>query len=252
MAPVSDGKLVEGVEAAIRRLVAVEHFRAGSIVSMPVLYPSGASVLLELSGRPSSVLVSDRGGGFHEADLMGAIRPFQREAERIAAGFGVRFDGRDIIAAEVPLDRLEGAMTLVAAASAQSASFAALKVAERQERNVREAMFEKLADAFGESGFERDIEFIGASNHKWRVDAMIPSGDRPVIFNSVTRSYVSAAGTAAKFFDLARLEAPPRRIAVVPSIAELGDWYGVVAGASDAVLELATANDKFRKVRNAA
>jgi hypothetical protein len=252
MTPMNEKMLVEKVDSAIRKLIAVQHFYAGSLVSMPVLYPSGASVVLEMSAQSTNVFVSDRGGGFVEAECMGASKQFLREAERIASEFGIRFDGRDMFVAEVPFNRLEGAMTVVATASSHAAAMAAQKSAERQERFAKEAMFEKLINVFGNNGFKREVEMIGASNHKWRIDALIDAHERSTIFNSVTKSYVSAAGTAAKFYDLARLENPPRRIAVVPSFVGLGDWYGVVSGASDAVLELSAANDHFQKARSAA
>lgn len=252
MIEIAKKTLIEGIDAAVRRMITAEHFHAGSIVSMPMLYPSGASVVLEMSVQASTVFVSDRGGGFQEAEFMGASRAFLREADRMASDFGIRFDGRDMFVAEVPLDRLDGAMKVVATASSQAAAAAAQKAAEKNERFAKEAMFEKLSSVFGKDSFRREVDLIGASNHKWRIDAIIDTPDRPIIFNSVTKSYVSAAGTAAKFYDLARLEMPPRRIAVVPSFAGLGDWYGVVSGAADAVLELAAANDQFQRARNAA
>ena len=48
------------ITRAIRALVRAEHYHAGSIVSMPVMYPSGASVVLELFAQGERVIVSDR------------------------------------------------------------------------------------------------------------------------------------------------------------------------------------------------
>lgn len=252
MTQISEQSFTECLDAAIRKLTTMEHFGAGSIVSMPVLYPSGASVVLEISQQAGAVFVSDRGGGYQEAEFIGAIRQYHREAERMAMEAGILFDGRDMFVSGVPIDRIDGAMTVVAAASAHAAGVVATKVAERRERYAKEAMFEKLEDVFGASSFERDFEFIGASNHKWRVDAFIAGYERQIVFNSVINKYNSATGTAAKFYDLGRLEMAPRRIAVVASLAGFSDWYGLVSGTSDAVLELASANDQYRRAKEAA
>ncbi len=243
---------VRSIEDAIKRLVTVEHFQAGSIVSMPVLYPSGASVVLELSAQQGRVFVSDRGGGYYEAELIGAARAFCREADRLAGEAGIKFDGREVFVAEVPIDRVEGAMAVVASCSSQAAAFAALRAADREEKSAREALFDRLADVFGKDGYEREVAVLGASNHRWRVDARVQRADAVAVFNSVTRQYTSAAGTAAKFYDLSRLEIAPYRVAVVASRNAMGDWYGVISSASDSVLEINAGNEQFARFARAA
>lgn len=115
------GDTISGdVDAAVRRLVNAQHFRAGSIVSMPVIYPSGASVVLEITMQKDRCFVTDRGGASQEAELFGATRYFKSEAERVALSSGIHFDGRDMFVAEVPRESLHGAMTVVANASAEA------------------------------------------------------------------------------------------------------------------------------------
>jgi len=245
-------KLAIPVENAIRELISVAHFQAGSIVNMPVLYPSGASVVLELTAQGDRVRVGDRGGGYQEAEYNNATRSYRSFAARAAADAGIQFNGRDIFVADVPMDRIAGAMSVVACSSAQAAAFCAYKTVERHEKLAREALYDKLTAVFGVDGFLREVPMIGASNHEWRVDAAIKRDHAFTVFDSVSNVYVSAVGTAAKFHDLARIEFAPRRIAVVSSHADLGDWSGVIASAADAVIELAAANDRFYKFGMAA
>jgi hypothetical protein len=252
MTQVFDKPLSHTVDEAIKRLVSAEHFRAGSIVSMPVMYPSGASVVLEILSQAGRIFITDRGGAYQEAEFAGATRTFSREAEKVAADAGIKFDGRDMFVAEVPVDRVDGAMVVVAACSAQAAAITALRAAERDEKFAKEALFDKLTDVFGINGFERDAKLVGASNHSWRVDAIVRHDSSLAIFNSVTKRYISAAGTAAKFHDLARLEFAPKRVAVVSSKTDIGDWYGVISSASDAILEMGAANDQFFQLGAAA
>ena len=233
------------IDAAVKRLFSVEHFRAGSLVSIPVLYPSGASVVLEVTFSAGRVFISDRGGGHQEAEFIGATRMYAREALRVAAEAGIGFDGRDMFVTEVPIDSVSGAMAVVASCSANAANHCAQRASEREETDAKDALFEKLTAVYGKSGFEREIKMTGASNHEWKVDARVKHSHGQTIFNSVTKNYISATGTAAKFYDFSRLETPPRRVAVVTSKKELGDWIGVLANAADAVLEISAANDKF-------
>jgi hypothetical protein len=244
--------LSETVEAAVKKLVSVEHYRAASLVSMPIMYPSGASVVLEISAQAGRVFISDRAGGFQEAEFLGATRLYGREAIRVASDAGIRFDGRDMFVAEVPIGSVTGAMALVASCSANAANICALKSAERDEKYAKDALFEKLTEVYGTGGFEKEVQVIGSSNHKWKVDAVVKQNHSMAIFNSVTKSYVSAAGTAAKFHDFARLEIAPRRVAVITSREEVGDWIGVLASAANAVIEINAANDQFVKAGKAA
>lgn len=245
-------QLSDIVDEAVRRLISVEHFQAGTIISMPVLYPSGATVTLELFMQKERVFISDRGGGYLEAEMIGASRVYAKEAQRIACEAGIKFDGQDMFVAEVPIDRINGALTVVASSSSQAASLAALRAADREEGDAKEALYERLSEVFGSSGYEKEVKLLGASNHSWRVDAVVKREDTSAVFNSVTKRYISAAGTAAKFHDLSRLELSPVCVAVVTTKADLGDWYGVISLASNSVLEINDANDQFMRFGKAA
>ena len=109
-----DKKLSSTIATAIKSLIAVEHFIAGSIVTMPNIYPSGASVVLEISMQGGRVFVSDRGGGFQEAEFLGSTRQYSKEAAKIAADAGIEYNGRDMFVTEVPSDAIAGAMAIVA------------------------------------------------------------------------------------------------------------------------------------------
>ena len=224
--------LIESVDDAVRRLTNVEHFHAGSLVSMPVTYPSGASVVLEIAAKGGRCFVSDRGGGHQEAELFGALRYFRAEAEGVAARAGIRFDGRDIFVAEVPKEQLRGAMVTVANCSATATKFAALRLADRADRDARDDLYIRLASLYKTRDVQKDPQFTGA-RHKWRVSvAVLDKVHRPAFFEPVTGVYISAVGTSAKFNDFAATETPPDRFGVIKSREDLGDFYGLVAGAS--------------------
>ncbi len=236
------------VDDAIRDMVTAEHFFAGSIISMPVLYPSGASVVLEVTMQDGVFLVCDRGGGAQEAELMGAMRYFKKEAQRISEHAGIRFNGHDMFVIEVPPEALQGAMKVVANCSQEAAAQAAYKAAERTESDAKEVLFARLSSIFGKKDVSKDAEVLGASNHAWKVSVLLSGQPRLGMFEPVSNSYVSVVGTTAKFYDFANLEHPPLRIAVVKSRASIGDFFGVVSAASNRVIELSASNDQFKRL----
>lgn len=240
------------VDEAVRRLVATEHFRGGSIISMPVTYPSGSTVVLEITGQNNRWFVSDRGGGFQECELFGSARYFRAEAERVAAHAGIRFDGRDMFVAEVPANTLHGALIVVANCSAEAARVTTLKAAVRDESDSRQELYERLSSIYKNKDVQKDAELIGTSNHKWRISVLVKDQRSRAFFEPVAHHYVSVVGTAAKFHDFVRVDNPPERIAVIKSRADLADFYGVISGASSKVIESTASNEEFSHLLEAA
>lgn len=241
-------KIAGHVEAAIQKMVSAEHFRAGSLVSMPLLYPSGASVVLEITLQQGRCFVSDRGGGHQEAEMMGVLRGYSKEAERIAIESGIRFDGRDMFVTEVNIEHLPGAMEVVANSSQLAVSLCALRASERDVRDARELLYDRLHEVYPASEIVRDAPVMGASSHQWKLAALVKDAGRVSVFEAVTANHISVVGTAAKFHDLARLDNSPRRIAVIAPKAGIGDFYGVIAPAASSVIEMASPKEKFEQL----
>ncbi|PAQ09738.1 hypothetical protein [Mesorhizobium temperatum] len=238
----------EAIGEAIRGMVNADHFFGGSIVTMPVLYPSGTTVALEVTRQGDKCLVSDRGGGWQEADMMGATRYFKKEANRVAEASGIRFDGHDMFVAEVAPAALQGAMMVVANCSQEATAFAAYRMAERSESDAKDILFARLSAIFGATDVAKDAELVGASNHTWKVSVLVTGRPHLGLFEPVMNKYISVVGTAAKFHDFSRLEHPPSRIAVVKSREDIGDFYGVVASASTRVVEQSASNEQFLRL----
>lgn len=241
-------KISSQVDEAIRRLISAEHFQAGSLITMPVLYPSGSSVVLEITRQQNRCFVSDRGSGHQEAEMMGVLRGYTREAERIAVEAGVRFDGRDMFIAEVEFDNLAAAMEVVANCSQTAVAMCALRASEREVRDARELLFYRLQEVYPNREVIRDATVMGASSHQWKMAAMVKSDARAAVFEAVVNNHISVVGAAAKFHDLARLEVSPRRIAVIAPKGGIGDFYGVISPAADVVVEMIASRNKFEQL----
>lgn len=238
----------DGIDAAIRSLISVEHFSAGSLVTMPVLYPSGSSVVLEVTVQNGRCFVTDRGSGCLEAELMGvSTRAFNKEANRVAEDAGIQFNGHDMFVAEVGMDTLAGAMEVVASSSQMAVTISSMRIADKADRDAKEILVERLIEMYPSHEVVRDAEFIGSSNHTWKVAALVRTSSQTATFEAVTNHYNSIVGVAAKFHDIARLENSPRRIAVVKSMTALGDYLGVISPATTSVIELNASRKKFEE-----
>lgn len=236
------------IEEAIRRLVSAEHFRAGSFVSMPVTYPSGASVVIEVFQQGEKFFVSDRGGGFQEAEFAGASRFFGREARRVAEESGISFDGHDMFIVEVSAGRLAGAFTVIANCSQSAANAAVMRAAERTQRDAGDILFTRLARIFPAKLLAKDAAILGASGHEWHVSALVSTQEKRAAFEAVSHHYASIVSATAKFHDLARLELFPSRIAVAQKKEALGDYIGVISAASTSIIEFSASDETFLRL----
>lgn len=251
MAEIMERSIDRIVDEAVRSLANAEHFRAGSIVSMPVTYPSGSTVVVEIIANAGRCFVSDRGGAFQEAEMFGSVRSFKKEAERVAESAGIRFDGRDMFVAEVSLDHLSGAMIVVANCSAEAAKAAALRAADRAENDDKEELFHRLSSLYRSRDVQKDAQ-LQASRREWKVSVAVFGGPKIAIFEPVSGAYISAVGTTAKFQDFAGIERPPARFGVIKSVRDLGDFYGLVAGASTNLITSTSPDSVFERMLEAA
>ena len=240
------------IDNAVRKLVNARHFAAGSIITMPVVYPSGAAVTLEAILREGRCFVSDRGCAYDEAEMIGSSRYFKSEATRIAESMGIKFDGHFMFVAEVPIDNIRGALVIVANASADAARSAANKQAEQHESDEKEILYHRLSTLYRDKQVDKDAELVGLSNHKWRISVLVRDKALNWMFEPVSGHYITAVGTAAKFHDFALFEKPPARISVIKSQADLGDYYGLIASASTKVIQLSANDGEFLKILGAA
>lgn len=96
-------------------------------------------------------------------------------------------------------------------------------------RDQTTALYERLVRVFPESIVERDTEIVGSTNTTCHATTFARAPKRGTIFDIVTRHPVSVAFATAKFRDIAMLESPPNRVAVMSKKDELGTYLGVLS-----------------------
>ena len=240
-ATIGSNRFAEVIEAVARELVTVDHRGDGSFISTPLIYPSGGNVVVRVEdiGR-DEYFVSDYGLGFSECDMMGASAQFRSQAPSIAEKAGVGFDSNAFFVARVTRNQLVGATATIANCSHEAVAMAALKLAEKRFSDDAETLHRRLVSLFSEKHVAKNVEITGASQTRWHVANVVRlAGDgapeHVTIFEPVTRHHVSIAAAVTKFHDIARLDQPPRRVAVVAKKADFGTYLSVLSQAADVV-----------------
>jgi hypothetical protein len=234
------------VDAVVRKLAVAEHYIGASLVYMPIFYPSGSSVVLQISGGGRGYVVTDRGGAYFEAESMGAIRSFRQEATKIVTEAAVSFDGREFSVEGVTNETLPAVIQAVTHYSQLAANITSMRVADKAREAAGTALYERLAGIFTPQRVSKDVEIVCASQHPWSFDAMVSNGEKRVVFDAVGSSQQSVVWAVTKFGDLSRLERSYGRIAVVESNKAMGDMMGVISPNVSAIVEMRAPDQTFK------
>ncbi len=239
------------VEEATGNLVNAQHRADSSYIRTPLLYPSGATVVVRVDGGPKHFLVSDFGMGSNEADMMGGSGVFFRHARGVAEAAGVGFDNQAFFVVNVTGSQLTGAIMAVANCSQEAVRLTAFRMVDRKMRDDVEQLYLQLVDLFTLQNVKKDAEVIGASNSKHHVSTLVTVEGRHSVFDYVSNHHNSIAHASMKFGDIARLERAPARIAVVRSKVEMGTFVNLLAQSAN-VVERTASNDTYRQLARVA
>jgi hypothetical protein len=238
-------------DAVARELVATTHRPDGSYMRTPLVYPSGANVVVRIDGGPSKFFVSDFGFGYQEAEMMGGSSVFMRHARSIAETAGVGFDQHAFFVLEVSRDQLAGAVTAVANCSNEAVLVTFYRLSDKAIADSASALYERLVTIFPRDAVARDAEVVGSSNTKWHVSSLVKVRSRNTIFDVVSKHPISIAFTSTKFQDIKRLECAPNRVAVVTRKADLKTYLGVLSQAAN-VIEKDAPDETLERLAEAA
>jgi hypothetical protein len=209
---------IEKTAAEVARALVKVSAREGAVrLSLPLLYPGGAMVGVELSRLRDGFLVSDAGAARREAGLLGGERAFQRIAQDVAKRFAIRFDHNMIFDLDVAEPHLVAAVMAVANAAKTAVENTAIHLATTEHADHRAYLWDRLQDAYGVRAVQREpVQFKGSSE-RWDFDAGIQVAGKLALFEVVTPNANSVNSAVTKFLDVMDLgeEVAPKRISVV-------------------------------------
>jgi hypothetical protein len=249
------------IDTVAKELVATEHDTNGSFIRTPVVYPSGALVVVRVHGADEArFFVSDWGLGYQEADLSGSGSFYTRHARTIAEKAGVGFDNQAFFVMEASREQLVGAVVTIANCSQEAAIRALDALAEKTFEDTKERLYERLVSVFQKKVgptprvVTKNVRVAGYSSTEWPVATIVrlPGSAKPTIFEPVTKHHHSVASASMKFNDIARLGAEaPNRVAVVHNKKEFGTLLGVLSQAASVVDE-EVPDETIERLANAA
>jgi hypothetical protein len=232
-------KGVTGIEAiaveVAHALVRITPREESARLSLPLLYPGGSTVGVEISKLRDGFLVSDAGAARREAGLMGGERSFVQLAPDIAIRYGVRFDHNMFFDIDVVRNDLVVAVAAIANASKAAVEATAARLAAVEHADYQALLWERLQRIFNQRRVAQNFSFRGKSE-VWEFDAAVQWHGKTSLFEVVTPYANSVNSAVTKFVDVRNLgEAAPNRVAILtnkektPHLAVLAStarWIG--------------------------
>lgn len=184
-------------------------------LSLPLLYPGGSMVGVEICRYHDGFLVTDAGTARREAGLMGGERTFVRVAGEIADRYGVRFDRNMIFEMEVKQDELVVVVAAVANAAKSAVESTAMILASTEHADARADLWEKLDRIYGHSTIERKAKVRGSSD-SWEFDAAVNVQGHLALFEVISPNANAVNSAVTKFLDIKDMgSSAHKRIAVL-------------------------------------
>ncbi|UQR61758.1 hypothetical protein LRP30_33910 [Bradyrhizobium sp. C-145] len=235
----------ETANEVARALVRVTARDQGVRLALPLLYPGGAMVGVEISRLRNGFLVSDTGSARREAGLLGGERAFQRIAVEVAKRFGIRFDHNMIFDLDVPEDHLVPAVMAVANAAKTAVENTALHLATTEHADHRAFLWDRLQSVFGSSFSREPVSFNGASSESYDFDAAVKAQGHLTLFQVVTPNANSVNSAVTKFLDVRDLgDTAPHRVSVVTNKDRTPRL--LVLGRTSRILPVDATDDQYR------
>lgn len=241
--------LKEAIAAAIPRIVSAREYGEASVISVPIMYPSGAFAAVHVSLSRDVCFVSDCALGMQESEMAGASVFFENAARESASWFGVGFDGASVFVAKAPLDRIDGAIVAVANASVSAVHRALSRAAEAKERHANSTVFDLVSDIFGSGNVVRKMDIKGR-DAEWTAHNIVTYNGQRAIFEFVGDHANAIASKYLMFSDLVKIDHAPSLNSVVNSIETMIKKAQMLSDISN-VIEISSGKDAFMKYAKA-
>lgn len=227
-------------------LVRVKHTGISSYINLPLVYPSGSNVTVKIDAVEQGVRVSDAGFCFREIERLGGERSFKRTANTFAHEAQVEVGNRTVFV-DVPPEQAASAVSDVGLVSWRTAEKICTRLLSDNEDEVADILRQRLDAVFGHNRVKSGKEIAGSSSWKWKVSAIVNTGDSFAIFQAISPSGQSINKASTAFFDFAGLDAPPKMIGVVADKKSFGPRLGIISRVGAMILEAGETNESYRR-----
>ncbi|MEI4473235.1 hypothetical protein [Frigidibacter sp. MR17.24] len=220
-------------EKAAAGLVSHRAFQGVSYISLPMVYPGGDSVTVEIRYSPKGIRVSDNGFAYRDAEDIGVARGFTRVAASIASNHGCEVIRRSICTTCSPQE-LDRAIMDVGMASHSVAEALSSRAEVEAELTIADEIHTKL-DRLIPEHVRYNARILGSSQTEWEVTASASVGGKQVIFHAVTNHPIAIYRTSTAFHDIRAGQGNPICVSVVHRKDVMGPHLGILAQAGHVI-----------------
>ncbi|MFX0543177.1 hypothetical protein ACEWPM_015795 [Roseovarius sp. S4756] len=242
----SDTQAVDRVKKALSRISAVRGLDGRLVVDVPVMYPSGATVVVEVERNGDRFWVSDMGHALVETEFVAAQDFFSSAARTAADEYGVGFDGHSMFALWVPEGRLEAAIVCVANASNSACSEAIRAASDAKGRKANEHIFERIQSVFGPKIVAKTADIQGRHAHWEAHNVVIFPNSQKAIFESMSMHSNSISSRFLMFSDIKAADDAVSLNAMVKDLERLDEKAQMVGDVAN-IIALSAGDDEIRK-----
>jgi hypothetical protein len=210
-----ESSISQVADEVARALIRITKRQESARLSLPLMYPGGSTVGVEISRLRDGFLVSDGGAARREAGLLGGERSFVQLAASVAARYGVRFDHNMFFDVNVVRDELVIAVAAIANASKAAVEETAMKLSAVERADYQAMLWTRLERVFSPQSVGRTVPFKG-QHDSWEFDAAVQVRGHTSLFEIVTPYANSVNSTVTKFVDIRDLgHTAPDRVAIL-------------------------------------
>jgi hypothetical protein len=242
------------LDEAVRSMVSCRVVQGRFRVELPVILASGgaATVAVWPEGGGETFLVSDDGGALFEV-MAGAYSEtvFRRVAKERCDRYGANFDGGSMLYLRVSEGRLRGAIVAMANLMKEVVDETVLRSIEQTAQPIDLELWDKLDRAFEGFRVERKAHLAGESTAKHEFSAIVQMERSLIAFDTFTRQGNSINSVYVKMSDIARVDTPPKGIAVTTRRSEVGPKLHLITSVAQ-VIEISIEKDELLKLARAA
>lgn len=237
-----DNIISDRIDEAMKRLVSSGKFGNKTVVSLPVVFPSGAHAGVEIQITGEDCFVSDIGQGFNEAQNYGASDFYRHSAKIASERFGTKYDGLNMFVLKTSINKIEAAIVAVANASAIAARDSVERAAIEKTKNTNTELFYRVQNIFGSKQVSKVAELKG-NQVSWDAHNVVNINGRFAVFEYVADHPNAISNKFMMFTDLSRSKNVNTILnAVVQDIKKISEKGQLIADVANIVPLNATDN----------
>ena len=235
------------VNEAASQLGDVTFERGFAFVNLPMYYPGGTGIVIQVAQHRDMYMVSDYGHGSDMADMMGASKQYAKVAHQIAENYGVGFDQHTFFHANASATNLAWAIALIGGCSKEAVDLATLRLSEKKEADKADFIIGRLTKVFAGRKITEHAAVRGDSLHEWHCTALVEDDTHQSVFEFVKPHSSSVYKSVTMFHDLARKENAPKRIAIVDNKQEMKSNLVILSQAAS-IIESSVSDEVLAQV----